>query len=251
VSVWITADDKRCFPGFHVANLAAALSVKNCPVRLFDRSGLLPNAGFFMSLSPQHYIRWGDNGVGSAAGLVGVEIDCSPRGCRKLTNVPKPARVEIVHLPPLSPSERLQETVCELKSRAGTVDILVLLRTARTPGEENPASVAAETSVAMDLRPAVTCAFNIAERPRARAFEASGQRAEESGAVDLGAVADWEGALDDRVPVVIRAPDSALSRAYRSASDTLLFKVNDLGRKFDATRALGISTGTGPRLRHR
>lgn len=245
VSVWITAEHKRCFPGFHVANLAASLSARNGPVRLLDRSGLLPNAGYFMSLSPRRYIRWGEDGARLAAGLGGVEIDCSSREFRNFPPASRPVRVEIVHLPPFSPADRFEAALEEARKRVRPVSVLVVLRSVRTLGEGLPPSVEAE------LRPAATFVIRLAEFPVGRIDTPPGAWKDEPDAIDLGRVVDWERSIDDRVPPVLRAPNSALAQTYRSASEALLFKINDLGRKHDATRALGISAGIGSRPRHR
>jgi len=71
------------------------------------------------------------------------------------------------------------------------------------------------------------------------------------GVIDIGTVTDWEHALNDRVPAVLRTPGSALSRSYRTAAGGLLLRINDLGRKSDGTPAIGISTATGSGMRHR
>jgi hypothetical protein len=60
VTLVIVGENRACFSGFHAANLAAALSARGCSVRLSERSGLLPNAGFYLALSPSQYIRWDD-----------------------------------------------------------------------------------------------------------------------------------------------------------------------------------------------
>lgn len=241
VTLCVVAEDKRCFPGFHVANIAAALSGKNCPVRLLDRSGLLPNAGYYMSISPRRYTpREEDDAAGPTPGMAGVEVDCSSGDTIALPQGSRYARVVLVHLPPLSPEDRFSEALREAKKRAGAAGILLVLRTARTADEGRLNSLAAE------LRPEATFALMLAELHLGRTVESIGPRMGEPGAVDLGRIIDWERAVDDRVPPVVRSPNSALAQTYRSVSEALLFKVNDLGRKSDATR-VGAYAGIGSR----
>jgi hypothetical protein len=245
VSVWIVADHKCCFPGFHVANLAAALSVKNCPVRVLDRSGLLPNAGYFMALPSWVYIRWEEDSPGLSAGLAGVEVDCSSEEPRVAPQSARPARAELIHLPPLSPEAPMREALQEAKERGRPANILLVLRTGRTLDEGILPALGAE------LRSAATFALTLAEYPCGDSGEPTPSRAGEPGAIDLGRIVGWERALDDRIPPVVRTPHSALSQAYRSTAEALLFKINDLGRKIDATRVTGISVGAGSRPHHR
>lgn len=244
VSVCVAAENKRCIPGFHVANIAAALSVKNCPVRVLDRSGLLPNVGYYMSLNPARYIRRAVEGAGLTAGMAGVEIDCCPEGPRVVPQAFRYARVELVHLPPLSHEDRFEEAAREMKKRTGTVGILLILRVG--PADESGRAGA----LAAELGPAATFSLVLAELHSGRAAEPVGPWAGAPGTVDLGRIVDWERALDDRVPPVIRSPGSALAQTYRSVSEALLFKVNDLGRKQDASR-VGVSSGIGSRPHHR
>ncbi|UCG50433.1 MAG: hypothetical protein JSW58_09465, partial [Candidatus Latescibacterota bacterium] len=72
---------------------------------------------------------------------------------------------------------------------------------------------------------------------------AQSHREKDSSLVDLGNLIDWEDALRDRVPIVIRAPDAALSRSYNVVSESLLFKINQFRRKAGAPRVSGISAG--------
>ncbi len=263
-TVWITGEHKRCFPGFHVANLAAALASKNCPVHLYERSGLLPNAGYFMSLSPRHYIRWDEDGKGVATGLGDVEVDCSSRRSRAFARDARIPRVEVFHVPPLFPEEHFLNTLKEIENRVTSVGILVVLGTGRIPLSGIVGAVAEV------LNPATTCTLHLGGPARGRVedgrtfnrengpsggdFEGESPQAcreDDTEAIDLGCVSDWEHALNDRVPAVLRAPGSALSQAYRAAADGLFFKINDLGRKSDASRVCGISTGIGSGPRHR
>lgn len=245
VSVWVTAEHKRCFPGFHAANLAAALSSKNCPVRLLDRSGLLPNAGYYMSLPPGRYIRWQDDGEALSTGLAGTEVDCSTECSRPLPLGARAPRVELVHLPPISSGDRFRDALRNAGAADGAAGILVVLRDAgQTPAEIPP-------SLSVQLNPAATFVLRVGESVSGGADEDPSAWGEDSGVIDLGRVADWRGAVGDRVPVVIRTPEASLSQTYRSASEALLFKINDLGRKPHAVRAYRVPAGIGSRERHR
>ena len=97
----IAGENKRCFPGFHAANLAAALAVRGCDVRLHERSGLLPNAGFYLALPPARYIRWDKSESETDPGLAGVTVDCSTGAVEAFRGESPRAQVDFLHVPPL------------------------------------------------------------------------------------------------------------------------------------------------------
>ena len=73
-AIVVTGVDVETFPGFHVANLAAALSVLGRRVRVVERSGLLLNAARFLAMPPQVYAASRHSVVSpSVSALDGVE----------------------------------------------------------------------------------------------------------------------------------------------------------------------------------
>jgi MinD-like ATPase involved in chromosome partitioning or flagellar assembly len=86
------------------------------------------------------------------------------------------------------------------------------------------------------IRPVATCALRLRG-------ELNSRYGRDHGVSDLGSLPDWESALTDRVPVVIRAPDSALARAYQSICDTLLCKITQFRSKLSASHVSQVSAG--------
>lgn len=227
-------ENRRCFSGFHAANLAAALSAKGVCVHLFERSGVLPNAGFFMSLPPRRYIPWEDDEDAPVAGVGGVTIDCSPKGFPTFEGDSRCPRVDVVHLPPTLPEKPFQEGLRDVRGFVQPVTILLILRIGKTTSGEIPECVARE------LGPVAACVLYLDDTgPHSRDDDPS--------VCDLGSVTDWVSALRDRVPAVIRAPDSALSRVYLAVCDRVLFKINQLRGETGAERAFGTSAATRSR----
>jgi hypothetical protein len=230
----MAGEDRRCFSGFHAANLAAALSSKAMSVHLFERSGVLPNAGFFMSLPPRRYIRWDPNEDAAVAGVGGVSIDCSLKGFPTFKGDSHLPRVELIHLPPVFPDQPFQESLREVRDFVKSVTIFLILRIDRTNLGE------ISECVEKGLGPAAVCVLHLDDTDLCCPDD-------DPSAFDLGSLTGWKSALRDRVPVVIRAPDAALSRAYLSICDRILFKISQLRRKAGAEYAIGTSTATRPR----
>ena len=98
----LVADDKRCLPGFHAANLAAGLSAKGLRVRFTETSGLLPNAGYYMFLPPERYIHWNRRKQGPIySGMAGIKIGFQAAGLSSEPGTPAAKEIRIFHLPPV------------------------------------------------------------------------------------------------------------------------------------------------------
>lgn len=248
--VWLSGDDRKSFPGLHAANLAAALAASGCAVRLLDRSAVLPNAGYYMMLSPAQYLRWQDRGHGLALGLGGVEVDCSRDDHRG----PPPGlltdRLALVHLPPLSSPERLQRELRTALRCVGAPSLAVIVTS--TP----PSQRLVLGSALGEWTPGAVCALRVAPEPGGAAVHVPPgttprpARTDAAAAAELGCVAGWESGLADRVPVVVRSPHAVESRAYRAAAEALLFEINRLERTSDERLAVDIP-GLGSGAHHR
>jgi hypothetical protein len=184
-----------------------------------------------MSLPPRRYIRWEEDEEAGAAGIGGVTIDCSLEGFPTSKDDSRLPRVELVHLPPTFPEKPFHDSLREVRDFVKPLTVFLLLRVDRTKRVEIP------EWVVKDIRPALACVLCLDDAVRSR-------HDDDPSVLDLGNVADWKGAMGDRVPVAVRAPDSALSRTYCSICDNLLFKINEFRRKTGAAHAFGVSAGS-------
>jgi hypothetical protein len=237
----IAGEDRGCFPGFHAANLAAALALRGCEVRLHERSGLLPNAGFYLSLPPSRYIRWEDSEGEPDSGLAGVTVDCST-GAVKVARGDSPrARIDLFHLPPMTEKTRAMDYPA-LSGEEPKTPVIVLLVGGERVRDRVPAGFLER------LEPDTVLVFHT---------DGSGAAEREAGSAadpaysGLGAVTGWGIALEDRVPVVVRAPDSGLSAAYFAAADALRFKMDEFRRTIvgpaSAEGSAGLRSGSADR----
>jgi len=257
----VTGENKLAFPGFHAANLAAALAARGCEVRLHERSGLLPNAGFYLALPPTGYIPWNLADDETAIGLSGVTLDYAPRRDEEVSGETTRPQVDFFHFPPLSgvtpagePSTHERASVepaaleCAALLRAQPRPILiVVVAGAGGPRPGIPAGFLGSLvpDVVMALRtgdsglagcgvdglPVGTCGETGPDGSRGNMDRGD----EILGKTDLpfpeaGRVIEWEDVLADRVPAVVRAPDSALANAYLAAADAIRFKMDELRR---------------------
>jgi len=179
---------REWFPGFHAANLAAAFAVDGYAVRLVERSGLLPNAGFFMGLPPAVYAAPGRADVSSVSALGGVDVWFAPPppGVAD-ASLSGSEVVELVHAPPLD----------------SAVEFVY--------SGDNVVFVTGEPSDARRI-------------PRARSWTlhvGDGDGAALEGTAPLGRISRWRYALRDPVPAVVRDPGSSLARSYRECCGRL------------------------------
>jgi hypothetical protein len=238
----IAGADRGCFPGFHAANLAAALAVRGCEVRLHERSGLLPNAGFYFSLPPSQYIRWEDSEGETDSGLAGVTLDCS-RGALRIPRGDWPrARIDLLHLPPLTEKTRAMDYFGLSGEEGPGPPVVVLLVGGETVLDGIPAGFLER------FEPDTVLVFHTTE---SGAAEREAGRAADPPLSGIGAATGWETALADRVSVVIRVPDSGLATAYFAAADALRFKMDELRRTIvgpaSAQGSAGLRSGSADR----
>lgn len=233
-TVLMAGEDKRCFSGFHAANLAAALATKSVAVRLIEQSGLLPNAGYFMALPPHLYVCSERNRAAPVTGVGGVVIDFSSRGTPALPNIDDRPRIELFHLPPLTAEQLLIASLREVADLVKPITFFVALRT------HPEGSNALSEDVAKELRGASVCVIRLGDED----LTAPGH---DPSVCSLGCVANWKGALRDRVPAVIRAPETELAGAYLSIGARILAEIDRIWRKPVAEYGLGSSAATRPR----
>ncbi len=236
--ILITGENKRCFSGFHAANLAAAFAAKGVSTRLFDLSGLLPNGGFFMLLPPERYIQVNNTKPdGTYSGLAGVKVSFSLNAVSRPGGISSFPRIGLIHLPPIFPEEPFREGIEEVKSLLKAPLLVLLLKNGIHPGEGTMRTIA---PVIERLAPRITCVLRLNKRIP---FESP----PDCRLLDLGSLPDWELVLRDRVPIVVRVPKSALSRAYLSVCESLLNKIHQFRRKSGAVQPLSVSPGVRPR----
>jgi hypothetical protein len=231
----VAADGKSGFSGFHAANLAAAFASKRLNTSLFELSGLLPNAGYFMALPPHRYIRWNEAESDRAIPVMaGIKMCFSLRvqpGFGRRTGRP---RMDLFHLPPVFPRQAFRSVLDAVSERVDQQAVVLLLRSNASKGALDFLESVLEhsrgwTIFCVDLNPETASA---------------GER--DPRVTDLGHLGSWVNRLSDRIPTAIRIPESALARTYSSLCDTILFRINQSLKKAGATHAGEISRQIQP-----
>jgi hypothetical protein len=233
-SLLITSNSRNCFSGFHAANLAAAFASKRMNASLFELSGLPANAGYFMALPPHRYIRWNkDEGARSIPGMAGVKIsftlDTRPSFGRRIGR----PHIDIIHLPPVFPNQPFQSVIEKVRGEVDKRAVVLFLGMDAGEGLEFLKSALNQST---DW---AICNLNLEAG-------VSDMTAGDRRSSDLGQLGYWEGRLTDRVPIVIRVPESALARTYSSICETILFRINQSKRKVGVSHASQYSRKIRP-----
>jgi|GEM_PF-6645102 len=217
----------RLFPAFHAANLAAAFAASGWTVHVVEQSGLVVNAGRFLSLPAAVYV----DGPYAADETVYAALDGVSLGFSRASTMPACADgngarklVELVHVPPFE-SANHAEVFGELVAN-DDLDAVVWVCSA---GWDLPALPGAK-----DVRVGALTVEGVgqahAQRTADQAARAgdSGARRREvlphalpagRGAPRIWGHAErWRQLLCDPLPVALRAPESALARAYRDVA---------------------------------
>lgn len=249
----IAGDNKSCFPGFHAANLAAALAARGCEVRVHDRSGLLPNAGFYLALPPSTYIRWDAPEGGAEPALAGVTFDCAIGEVDAIHGESPRAQVELFHEPPLSTAPAARRGLPSWGDGSRPLVIALIVGgegvrprvPARFPGQPGPDTVLL-LRTEEDEVPARD-SDQLPGETQGQMDQGNGSpHAAERPVTEIGSVTGWEAALSDRVPAVVRAPDSGFSAAYFAVADAIRFKVDELRRTIVGPASAEGSAGLRP-----
>jgi hypothetical protein len=200
-------------PGFHVANLALAAAARGLRVRIADVSNLTVNAGCFMALDPHCWAGRPNGRAADVAVFSGVTFARTLDGGGDV--LPGSAddtrdRVEVVHAPPWDAGAEHDRAIMLAASRGGSTVVLYL--------------------AARDEEPRPWRQFDAASTGilRRAAFVTRAGRSV-SGDECAGMFTRWTRALTDPLAVVVRDPDSRLSRQYSEAVSKLLRDtVNDV-----------------------
>ena len=232
-NIVVVAEGRACWPGFHVANLAAALSLRNVEVRIYELSGLLPNVSFYFAHPPQRYLRVTQRSASLALpGLGDITISHLPRERVTRHEGTRRARINLIHLPPAL-EERAPEATeppldALLDPDRGETCVLAL-----TEHKELSERVVAATE--RRVRPRLAFALTV------KAGEARHAIAEELR--DLGSLTNWEHRVAERVPLVLRNGDDDVARAYLSVCDSMLGQLKRMARRSDDNEVVGVTAG--------
>jgi hypothetical protein len=236
LNLFVAAQNTDCLSGFHAANLAAALSRRRARVRLFELSGLLPNAAFYFSYHPNVYLRSPGSGQRELhPALDSISITFDSIRLMGEGSATRELRVNLVHIPPVDNGEAFDELLPILRERSSHERWVLYLARDPSPGSRAVfhAALGAAGTFTLSL-----CRVN-----------GSGPR--EAAEHHLGHLERWESAVDDRVPTVIRNPNSALSREYLSVCESILGRIDFMRRRRDAEpRFDGWRTGTAGKRDH-
>jgi len=227
LNIFLTASSKDCFSGFHTANLAAAFSKQKACVRVFELSGLLPNAAFYFSHSPHVYLGWEKVSPREfAPALNAISVAFDP--VRLMSEFPQDRglRVNLIHLPPAGVDGQSAVFLKRVVGRCARERWAIYL---------TPDGSVCDPDVLRWLGSRATFSLTVdngsgSTRPPAVATGS------------LGSISRWRMALKDRVPVVFRNPNTGLSRQYMAISESILCQINSLRRnskieRLGATRA--------------
>jgi hypothetical protein len=215
VDVWVIGRDRTCLPGFHVANIAAALAATNVRVRVFELSGVLPNAAFYFCLPPAVYIeRSTPEARTLTPGLNKISVAFDTDRLAGSGNPRERVSVNLIHMPPQD-TPALEKCANEL-SRTG-VDRWALSLGGRSDG--------------LGLWVDSKAVFELALEPSAPGAYARGY---------VGEVVGWEASVADRVPSVVRNPRSGLARAYLGVVESLLSRIHSVRQRSQRGRSVRI-----------
>ncbi len=189
--VTIAGVDRDCFPGFHAANLAAALASQGQSVRLIERSGLLTNAACFLALPPQVYAASSSRrSTMRVSALDGLDVWFSEHSDDDGSAGPGEHLFDLVHEPPLK----------DRSAPAIRTDVDMMLLVARDPGDL-PDGFLEERSGGTPRRVLLVGAQSVAATTP-------------DSPLVVGRVTRWERSLSDALPAIVRDPRSGLSRSY-------------------------------------
>lgn len=213
VDLWVVGEDRRCFSGFHAANLAAALAASKVHVRVFELSRLVLNSAFYFSLPPEVYLS--DRASPSRQFVPGMNEISIVFDSVRLMSEPEAhdkVSVNLIHLPPLGPDEPFTATAEELGRRSWADRWGVYLARGQA------GSAAASLGRWIDAKAVFELGLIQAPPP-------------DYVRGHLGHITRWEPSVADRVPCIVRDPRSGLSRAYLSVVESLLARVHAVRRR--------------------
>jgi hypothetical protein len=197
--VVVAGVNRECFPGFHTANLAAALAVNGYRVRLVELSGLLPNAARFLAMPPRVYTRaLARDGTGlSVSALNGVDLWFA---------LPPPSdAVDLIHVPPIDSGAEFAAARHEVQGEDCTW-LFIAATATEVPRGRRGVARARVLVVGTDA-------------PRRK-----------GGPVVAGQVTRWRHALAEVLPAVVRDPRSLMSRSYIECGARLIDDGSAYGR---------------------
>lgn len=231
LTIFVSGEDKNCFGGLHAANLASAFSKRETEVRIYELSGVLPNACFYFSHPPQIYLGVNsDRTPGLFSGLGGVDLSFDVVDHAPDTELPL---VNIIHLPPLSDEPLFRKRFDKVKSRWKESFGLALFN----DRQDVPASF---KCFRQEFGPSRLFALSLRVGKTADLPTYGPLR-------DLGALTMWEPTLVDRVPIVLRSPNARLAREYLSICDSMLSQMTAMRRMSGSTKVAQVSAGSASR----
>jgi hypothetical protein len=223
LSILVTSAGSECFSGLHVANLAVAFSKRKIAVSVYELSGMLPNASFYLAHPPGVYLGTRGPEMFHPA-LSGVSLTFGTAPVADAGQ--RTARVNLIHLPPL----RMQEGLRQSLGRAAGV--LTPDRWALLLHDSAGIDLATAKWLRLEAGPQRTLTVRVGDRGPSLV----------PGAEHLGALGGWRPRVVDRVPVVLREPRADVSLEYLSICDSMLSRLNRIVRRSHA--AAEVSTGS-------
>lgn len=220
LNIFVAASTKNSLPGFHVANIAAALATRLATVRVFELSGHLPNVAFYFARRPREYLVGFGEAIGEfSPGLNSISIAFDPIRLMSEHDRQDQTRVNVIHLPSADDAVARRDLMNRLEGRLAGDHWGLCIAAGHAPP---PRSLGADLGVRMLFT------VSVDGEPTSAAPKGPG---------DLGQIVGWDGAVSDRLPAVVRNPRSRLSRQYLAVVESLLGRIHSMRKRFEPSRA--------------
>ena len=222
LTLLVAATDSGCFPGFHIANLAAALCARGHRVNVVERSGIVPNTAYFLALPPRVHLG-GSSRLESewVSAMAGIRVAFASRGDR--VDETTGGDIEIMHLPPLWDGDKHP-----VEGGAEPRPILLIASGHRVRSGE------IHNVMAERYGPSAW---------RAILYTDSGPKSPPQEFLDLGTLPVWRNLLTDRVPAVMRDPNARVAKSYKTVCDELMGRMSKHHRSRNEPSSKNAGTG--------
>jgi hypothetical protein len=214
LNLFVCAESRDCLSGFHVSNIAAAMSTRRMSVRVFELSGLLPNVAYYFSHRPAVYLKpLIGPVVQPIPGASGITIAFDSAGLGTVHYADDGVCLNLVHLPTLDRADDPHAPMVALREQClGERWVIHLTRDAGR-----------QTQFRETLGAAATFTLLLPSAGRSVPMTVPGE--------SLGSIRGWEARVGDRLPVVLRNRDSKLARDYLAVCESVLVRIHSLRRR--------------------
>jgi hypothetical protein len=235
--VLVFGSNRKCFPAFHLANLATSMSLtffrsgSRTGITILEASGILPNTGYYLTLDPLDYLA--EHG-GTIGALLSIDVKFTTAADPTCTLSPATEvgrRISFIHLPPLSDGKRFLESLAHFEDAIDGGKIFLYVTDGGVESGGMPGRV-------QELLESPSLSILHVGVPGGGEDTLLGSRR------ILGHMpSGWRLHVSDRLPVVLRNPGGELATLYESSSEILLYRIGSERRVEGATNRAGSSPG--------